>query len=105
MVLDTAGAPEAISAVRAGGTFVTITPRSVPETERGVAVIVSFVEQDGPALTRLSELVDRNELTVRVARSYPFAEAAKAHEDFGAGGIRGKVLLIPPAVADQEALA
>ncbi|HET6504302.1 MAG TPA: zinc-binding dehydrogenase, partial [Amycolatopsis sp.] len=105
VVLDTAGVPEAISSVRDGGVFLTITPRAVPEAERGVEVIVSFVEQDGPALTRLSQLVDREELTVRVARDYRFDDAAKAHEDFGAGGVRGKILLIPPAVDDQEALA
>lgn len=97
-VLDAAGVPTSIAAVRAGGSFVTITPRRAPEAERDVRVVISYVDQDGPALTRLAALVDEGVLPVRVAKVLPFEEAAAAHELFEAGGLRGKVLLVPQAV-------
>lgn len=101
--LDTAGVPDAIATVRDGGRFVSIVPQSVPETTGSVDVVVSFADQDGPALTRLSALVDEGLLTIRVAKSFPFARAASAHRELGAGGVRGKVLLIPPPAEGQAA--
>jgi NADPH2:quinone reductase len=97
-VLDAAGVPESIAAVRAGGCFVTITPRQAPEAERDVRVVISYVDQDGPALSRIAGLVDEGVLPVRVAKVFPFEQAATAHELFEAGGLRGKVLLVPQAV-------
>lgn len=97
-VLDAAGVPECIAAVRAGGSFVTITPRQTPEPERDVQVVISYVDQDGPALTRIAALVDEGVLPVRVAKIFPFEQAVTAHELFEAGGLRGKVLLVPRAV-------
>ena len=41
---------------------------------------------DAPAMIRL---------TLRVADTYPLAEAAKAHERLQAGGVRGRLVLVP----------
>ncbi|MBE2999549.1 zinc-binding dehydrogenase [Nocardiopsis sp. HNM0947] len=96
-VFETAGVAGAIRAVRRGGRFVTVVPTAVPEPERGVEPEVSFVDQDGASLRVLADWVDRQDLTVRVAQAVPFARAAEAVRRFEAGGVRGKVLLLPPA--------
>ncbi|MDH6228329.1 MULTISPECIES: NADP-dependent oxidoreductase [Streptomyces] len=94
-LLETAGLPEAIGAVRDGGRVVTVVPRRVPAAERGVHVAVSHVEQDGRGLSELSALVDAGELRLRAAREFGFEEAAEAHRRLAAGGVRGKLLLLP----------
>jgi NADPH:quinone reductase-like Zn-dependent oxidoreductase len=103
VVVDTAGAPIMIRAVRDGGRYVSIVPTAVPQAERGIEVLVSFVEQDGEALSRLSDLVDRGLLELRIASSYPFEKAAQAHRALAEGGVRGKILLIPPPMQRHHA--
>ncbi|MET9116702.1 NADP-dependent oxidoreductase [Streptomyces longwoodensis] len=94
-LLETAGDPRAIRAVRAGGRAVTIVPSRVPAGERGIQVAVSHVEQDGPGLRALASLVDAGQVRLRIAQEFPFETAAEAHRALAAGGVRGKLLLLP----------
>ncbi|WP_406011020.1 NADP-dependent oxidoreductase [Streptomyces sp. NBC_00637] len=94
-LLETAGLPRAVAAVRDGGRAVSVVPTRVPEAERGVHVTVSYVQQDGQGLAALGALVDRGDLDVRSAKELGFEEAGEAHRLLEAGGVRGKLLLLP----------
>lgn len=94
-LLDTAciGAPVA-GAVRDGGTFVKVRPDEVA-ADRGVRVVEAGTRPDPERLAELVALVDAGELTLRVAGTYGFAEAADAHRRMEAGGVRGRLVLVP----------
>ncbi|MGA5285381.1 NADP-dependent oxidoreductase [Streptomyces griseoincarnatus] len=94
-LLETAGLPGAISAVRDGGRVVSIVPTRVPAAERGIRVTVSHVEQDGPRLAEMAALVDASKLRLRTSKQLGFEDAAEAHRLLEAGGVRGKLLLLP----------
>ncbi|MFG2114721.1 NADP-dependent oxidoreductase [Streptomyces sp. NPDC048718] len=94
-LLETAGLPAAIAGVRDGGRAVSIVPTAPPVAERGIEVRMSYVEQDGRRLEELSGLVDKGVLTLRVAETFPLAEAGEAHRRLAAGGARGKLLIDP----------
>jgi NADPH:quinone reductase-like Zn-dependent oxidoreductase len=94
-LVETAGLPEAIAGVRDSGTAVSIVPTRPPRPERGIDVRMSFVEQDGTRLARLVGLVDEGTLTLRVAERLDFSAAAEAHRRLAAGGVRGKLILVP----------
>ncbi|MGW4688975.1 zinc-binding dehydrogenase [Streptomyces sp. NPDC004244] len=96
-VIDAAGRPQTIAAVRDGGRFVSLTPFAVPEAERSVAVEVYGVRTDAAMLDALARRVEDGHLTLRVARTVPFEEASRAHALLEAGGTRGKILLTPTA--------
>ncbi|MGW4826640.1 NADP-dependent oxidoreductase [Amycolatopsis japonica] len=87
--------PSMIAAVRDGGGFAGLTPPKTPEPERGIAVHRIHSESDGAELTELVKLVEKGHLTLRVARTFPFDQAAQAHELIAKGGLRGRVLLTP----------
>ncbi|TDD58379.1 NADP-dependent oxidoreductase [Kribbella antibiotica] len=96
VVIDAAGRPESIAAVRDGGQFISLTPFAVPEPERSVTVEIYGVHiDDGVMLDGLARRVEVGELSVRVAQTFGFADAARAHALVEAGGTRGKVLLTP----------
>ncbi|MFD4656442.1 NADP-dependent oxidoreductase [Kitasatospora sp. NPDC058444] len=94
-VVDTAGVAAAIRAVADGGQFVAIDDNDQPAPERGITPRKSYVDENGDQLRTLSDLVSAGRLTVPTGRRYPLADAARAHQEFGAGGLRGKVLLLP----------
>ena len=50
---------------------------------------------DGAALTGLSALAAAGKLTLRVLGTRPLTDAAWAHERLQAGGVRGRLVLIP----------
>lgn len=93
-VVDTAvlGGP-ALAFVRDGGAYVGLIPGAAPAPERGVRVVEQEVAADGAHLARLVSLVDAGELTLRVARTFPLAEAAKAHAHLADPGTRGRIVL------------
>ncbi|GLX21133.1 NADPH:quinone reductase [Streptomyces lavendulae subsp. lavendulae] len=93
-VLDAAvlGAP-ALAFVRDGGAYVGLIPGAAPAAERGIRVAEQEVAPDGELLARLSGLVDAGALTLRVADTFPLADAAKAHEALATPGTRGRVVL------------
>lgn len=84
----------ALDAVRARGAFVAfVGPGPVPL--HGVRVLPVDIHADGAALAGLSRLAAAGKLTLRVADTYPLAEAAKAHQRLQGGGVRGRLVLIP----------
>jgi NADPH:quinone reductase len=84
----------ALDAVRAGGLFAAFVGLG-PESLRGIRVVPVNIHADGAALTRLSALAAAGKLTLRVAGTYPLADAALAHARLEAGGLRGRLVLIP----------
>ncbi|MEU4731905.1 NADP-dependent oxidoreductase [Streptomyces sp. NPDC023588] len=93
-VLDAAvlGEP-ALGFVRDGGVYVGLIPNHAPAAERGIRVLEQEVAPDGALLARLVSLVDAGELTLRVADTFPLADAAKAHDRLAVPGTRGRVVL------------
>jgi NADPH:quinone reductase len=85
----------ALAAVQDGGTVVST--RKVPEADpaRRIRQEVFLIHHDPPALARLVDDVAQGHLKTRVDRTLPLAEAAQAHRLNEAGGLRGKVVLVP----------
>jgi NADPH:quinone reductase-like Zn-dependent oxidoreductase len=53
------------------------------------------VKPDAAALTGFAEQLAAGRLRTRVAQVLPFEEAPRAHELAEAGGLHGKVVLVP----------
>jgi NADPH:quinone reductase-like Zn-dependent oxidoreductase len=95
-VLDTTTLGQSlVSAVVDGGTFVTTRSDALPRPERGIRVRLTQMAPDAAMLTTLSDLAASGVLGLRVAQSYPLDQAAQAHERLAAGGLRGRLVLIP----------
>lgn len=95
-VLDAGALGEAaLARVRDGGAYVGVLPGSAPEPARGVSTTAVQSYPDGARLAELVRLVDNGVLTLRVAETYPLAEAAKAHIRLAEGGLRGRLVLVP----------
>ncbi|MET9253123.1 zinc-binding dehydrogenase [Streptomyces sp. NPDC003717] len=97
-VLDAAvlGEP-ALAWVRDGGAYAGVVPQSGPDPVRGIRVAAVEVAADGARLAELVRLVDEGVLTLRVAETYALDDAAKAHARLAAGGVRGRLVLVPGA--------
>lgn len=93
-VLDTARLGQAvIGAVADGGRFVTTRRDAMPQTERGIRVLLTQVGPDAAMLTTLSDMAAAGDLALRVAETYPLQEAAQAHARMVKGGLKGRVVL------------
>ncbi|MDP9363145.1 MAG: zinc-binding dehydrogenase, partial [Chloroflexota bacterium] len=103
--LDAANAPGALSTVRDGGRYIgTLLP--VREAERGITPRVVFVQPDPAQLADLVGLVDAGLLRLRTAAVYPLARAVDAYARIAAGGVRGRVLLVPePGLEERSVTA
>jgi NADPH:quinone reductase-like Zn-dependent oxidoreductase len=88
-----------------GGTATEQSARLVREPARHVSITNAqavhaqggryvFVRPDGVGLSHLAELAERGALRVEVAREFPLAEAARAHELIQGGHVRGKLVLL-----------
>jgi NADPH:quinone reductase len=84
----------ALDAVRAGGSFAAFIGQG-PVPLRGIRVVPVNIHADGAALSGLSALAEAGKLTPRVAATYPLADAARAQERLEAGGLRGRLVLLP----------
>ncbi|MER6079157.1 NADP-dependent oxidoreductase [Streptomyces sp. NPDC001833] len=95
-VLDAAvlGEP-ALEWVRDGGGYVGVRPGGEPAPVRGVRTAAVAVTSDGTRLAELVRLVDEGVLTLRVAETFALDDAAKAHARLAAGGVRGRLVLVP----------
>ncbi|WP_327287937.1 NADP-dependent oxidoreductase [Streptomyces sp. NBC_01198] len=90
--LDTAGLGiRALAAVRTRGAYVTVVGGSAPLPLRGIRVHQQWISSDGAALAELAAM----DLTLRVADILPLERAAEAHDRLAAGGIRGRLMLVP----------
>lgn len=77
-----------------------VTTRPCPAVEaavagRGLRHTVVLIRHDRARLAELVAMVAAGDLTTRVDRTLPLAEAAAAHALVEAGGLRGKVVLVP----------
>jgi NADPH:quinone reductase len=85
-----------LPAVADGGRIATVRGHRGPQ-ERGVSwvpVMVRDIAQDRGRLDGLRELASSGAVTLRVAGTYPAADAAQAHARLEAGGTRGRLVLL-----------
>jgi NADPH:quinone reductase-like Zn-dependent oxidoreductase len=84
-----------LPAVKDGGVVTTVRGyRGDGQRELRVApVMVRRYAENAEALDRLREQVEKGQLTLRVAQTYPAADAAEAHRRLEAGGVRGRLVL------------
>ncbi|MFQ6394823.1 NADP-dependent oxidoreductase [Nocardia sp. KC 131] len=87
--------PQTLAAVRAGGRFVSISVPATPIPLRGTRVTTVLVHADRAQLDRLVAAVDTGKLTLRVADTYPLDAVVAAQQRLAAGGLRGRLVLIP----------
>jgi NADPH:quinone reductase-like Zn-dependent oxidoreductase len=85
--------------VRPGGVVVNTVPTiPTPADEgRGVRAAGVFVRGDAERLARLAAMVDRGELRVDIAERVPLAELPAVHARAAAGGLSGRVVVLPSA--------
>ena len=101
--LDVVGGPRAraaVAAVRDGGRYVTTGPEFwVPggqfTADRGIEPRIVRAEPDGRMLDRLARAAEAGQLTATVAKTLALTEAADALDLLQAGGVRGKLVLVP----------
>jgi NADPH:quinone reductase len=82
-------------AVRDGGTIVTIRRTDTFEPGRGIRKQAFLIHPDRDRLRELVDDVAEGRLKTRVAVTLPLAEAAEGHRLVEAGGLHGKVVLVP----------
>ncbi|MBF6164324.1 NADP-dependent oxidoreductase [Streptomyces gardneri] len=87
--------PQTIAAVRGGGRFVSISVPNTPIPLRGIDVRTVLVRADRAQLDDLVARVDAGELTLRIAETLPLTSVADAHRRLAAGGLRGRLVLVP----------
>ncbi|HEY0574757.1 MAG TPA: NADP-dependent oxidoreductase [Pseudonocardia sp.] len=96
----------ALPAIADGGQLAVVRGWSGP-ADRDITVhpvVVANSAADTAALDRLARQAEDGTLTLRVARVLPAAEAAEAHRQLAAGGIRGRLVLdLATGLADGPA--
>jgi NADPH:quinone reductase len=87
---------EVLAAVRPGGVMVTVRgwQPDVAGEVRVVPIRVREVAERHDWLEELRRLAGTGALTLRVAETYPAADAAAAHRRLEAGGVRGRPVLL-----------
>jgi NADPH:quinone reductase-like Zn-dependent oxidoreductase len=86
---------QAIPAVRDGGRIATVRGYQGP-SERGITfypVRVRDYALETAKLDRLRQQAEQGQVTLRVAQTFPAAQAAEAHRILEAGGTRGRLIL------------
>jgi NADPH:quinone reductase-like Zn-dependent oxidoreductase len=84
-----------IPAVRDGGAFASVRGFK-GEPQRDIRFHATFVRRyltEQARLDRLREQVERGEVSLRVARTFPAAQAGEAHRLLEGGGIRGRLVV------------
>ncbi|GAA1843026.1 NADP-dependent oxidoreductase [Asanoa iriomotensis] len=85
----------ALAAVKDGGAVVTTRPTPPADPSRDVRQHLQLIHLDRDVLAELVGQAAAGELRTRVAATMPLSEAAEAHRLVEAGGVRGKIVLIP----------
>lgn len=84
-----------VASVRDGGAYVGVIPVAVPASDRGISVQAVMAGPDGALLGRLLSAAAKGTITARVHAMLPLERAADAHQQFGSGGVRGRIVLLP----------
>ena len=84
----------AADAVRHGGAFVSLL-NTAPQARREVRMTNLAWHSDGERLAKLAAYAGAGLISLRVARTFPLARIADAHEALAAGGLRGRIVLVP----------
>jgi NADPH:quinone reductase-like Zn-dependent oxidoreductase len=87
---------EVLTAIRDGGAMATVRGWDGPG-ERGIRihpVWVREIARDRGRLDDLRRLTEAGRIALRVARTFPAAEAAEAHRVLEAGGTRGRCVIV-----------
>jgi NADPH:quinone reductase len=82
-------------ALRNNGAFVAVQLGVAPPPLRGTRVASIAIRADSDQLARLSGLASAGRLTARVAGVLPLERVAEAHRRLAAGGLRGRLVLVP----------
>ncbi|MEV4260065.1 NADP-dependent oxidoreductase [Kribbella sp. NPDC049584] len=82
-------------AVRNGGRHVHLQGGPRPPHLRGITVEQHFIHTNQQDLNELVRLVEAGVLSARLADTYRLDEAAIAYKRVAAGGVRGRVVLLP----------
>jgi NADPH2:quinone reductase len=90
----------AFGLVRDGGRYATAVPPYVDgsgrfEPDRGIAIHVHTVFTDTERLNDLLALAEQGVLSTAVEHTYRLEDAAQAHRRQSAGGLKGRVVLVP----------
>jgi NADPH:quinone reductase len=86
--------PAAVTPVRSGGVALFTRWVEVPDRP-DLRVETPLVRSDPGALATLTKQVAEGALRTRVALTLPLSRAAEAHRLVEAGGLRGKIVLVP----------
>lgn len=88
-------ADEALAAVRDGGRFVGVAGGALPAAERGIDIILVQVKADAAQLAVLVDHLVAGRISARVADTVALRDVDLAHKRLMAGGIRGRLVLVP----------
>jgi NADPH:quinone reductase-like Zn-dependent oxidoreductase len=99
VMLDTQGDEtqrRSFAVLKPGGMLVSIaeTPDEALAQTYGVRTARIRVHPSGEQMAQIAQLLDRGNLRVEVARTFPLSEAAEAHRLSETGHTRGKIVLI-----------
>lgn len=86
--------PRAATRLRPGGRAVFTRPPG-DQAPPGVVYETVFVTPDAGALTDLASRLAAGALRIRIAESFPLADAPRAHARMEAGAVGGKLILTP----------
>jgi NADPH2:quinone reductase len=92
-VIDTAGLPGVIAAVRAGGIFSTAVSAAMPAPSDEVEVRRIQAHSDGQLLQRVLDDIAAGSMTVRIGLRLPLDQVAEAHTAMQNRSVRGKIVL------------
>ena len=87
----------ALGAIKDGGALATLRRWNGP-TERGIRIEPVWVTEETENTTWLQELADHAQagrLTPRIAAVLPMQQVQDAHQRLEAGGVRGRIVLVP----------
>ncbi|MFD3871045.1 NADP-dependent oxidoreductase [Streptomyces sp. NPDC058623] len=81
--------------VRPGGRIVSIATPIEPPADAGVTAMHMVARNDVAQLAALVELIDAGVVGVDISASHPLTDLGAIHRLSEAGGIRGKVIIVP----------
>ncbi|GAA0902433.1 zinc-binding dehydrogenase [Pseudonocardia zijingensis] len=82
-------------AVRNGGAFAHLVATPGPAPLRGIRVHTVLISADGERLHRIAGLAEAGVVRTRVAGVHDLEDAAAAYRKVAAGGLRGRLVLVP----------